>query len=51
MTNFAKSAAEDFAIKPFKRLGYDCIHAPDGDTTLFVLMRGEVRVTYGGRTS
>ena len=27
-----------------KRLGYDCIHAPDGDTLLPKLMGGEVRV-------
>jgi len=29
LTKLTKSAIEDFAIKLFKRLGYDCIHVPD----------------------
>lgn len=44
MTWLAESAIEDYAIKLFERLGYDCIHAPDGDTLLPKLMSGEVRV-------
>jgi len=27
MTKLTESAIEDFAIKLFERLGYDCIHA------------------------
>ena len=44
MTRLTETAIEDFAIKLFVRLGYDCIHAPDGDTPLPKLMSGELRV-------
>ena len=29
MSRLTESAIEDFAIKLFKRLGYDYVHAPD----------------------
>ncbi len=38
------SAIEDFAIKLFERLSYDCCHAPDDDTLLSKLMSGKERI-------
>lgn len=43
-SKLTESAIEYFAIKLFECLGYDCIHAPDGDNILSKLMSGEVRV-------
>lgn len=44
MSRLTEFAVEDFAIKLFERLSYDCIHAPVGDTPLPKLMSGELRV-------
>ena len=45
MSRLTETAIEDFAIKLFERLGYDCIHAPDGET--LAAQVDERRVTGG----
>jgi len=41
MTKLTKSAHKDFAIKLFECLGYDYIHAPDGDVTKAIVRKFE----------